>query len=597
MSIGLAPSCDCRLVGNEWIVTGDPFVLTKLSTVFHLATRRKDDGAVCIPATPEQSRDLVWFMQRYPLRVNPEKKLRQLAGQYVLQQQTAASILSGEYKGREVNFARGQAPRFYQKQAADLWIAMSGLLLADDVGTGKTITGIAAIVDERLRPALIVVPVHLQTQWQVQLKRFTPQIKSHIIKTGQPYNLDLIYTCMNCGTDIDLSYDLKFGRRSCPTCNHRLLNNGSLPCRMADVYLMSYSKLQTWADKLTRTPIQSVFYDEAHHLRGGKKTLRWTAAHRISKQIPYRLGATATPFTNLGGEAYNVLECVTPGRFGTEEQFQDTWCNYTATTKSPPLRDPHAFGRYCEQQGIMLRRTAKDLGLPVHDCEIIYQTVDADLDKITDASSRAAELARRIVNQVGNTGVAQMEFDQTLRQATGLAKVPSVAAIVRMLVEQDEPVVLFAYHHAVHDLLIEELKDFSPVKYSGEQNAKEKQEALDKFLERKSMVFCISLRAGEGLDGLQHVSSTAVVAELDWTWAVVKQNVGRIARDGQTRPCKAYFPVTDFGSDPVVSQVLGLKRDQLNGFIGEKQNGPVKAVDHAAAIRRLAAEYLRRNAS
>jgi hypothetical protein len=111
------------------------------------------------------------------------------------------------------------------------------------------------------------------------------------------------------------------------------------------------------------------------------------------------------------------------------------------------------------------------------------------------------------------------------------------------------------------------------------------------------MVFCISLRAGEGLDGLQHVSSTAVVAELDWTWAVVKQNVGRIARDGQTRPCKAYFPVTDFGSDPIVSQVLGLKRDQLNGFIGEKQNGPVKAVDHAAAIRRLAADYLKKSAS
>ncbi len=58
-------------------------------------------------------------------------------------------------------------------------------------------------------------------------------------------------------------------------------------------------------------------------------------------------------------------------------------------------------------------------------------------------------------------------------------------------------------------------------------------------------LFIASLRAGEGLDGLQRVCSTVVFGEMDWTPAVHKQCIGRIARDGQAKQCKAFFLVSD----------------------------------------------------
>jgi SNF2 family DNA or RNA helicase len=338
-------------------------------------------------------------------------------------------------------------------------------------------------------------------------------------------------------------------------------------------------------------------YDEVHALRSNG-TKRWSAANRISKAMHYRIGCSATPLFNLGGEAWNILECLSPGFLGDKEQFRERWCGHSYAGKEPPLTNPDAFGEYLKSSGVMLRRTASEVGEKVHDCAIIHQVVDADPELFNRNTDRASEVARMILGQhdVRATGSNMMEFDSLLRQATGIAKTASVSAFVEMLIEQDESVVLFAWHQAVHDIYEEQLKKHYPVRYTGKESADQKAAAVNRFQNKDSRVILISLRAGEGLDGLQHVSNTAVVAELDWTWSVTVQNVGRIARDGQTRPCNAYFMVSEYGSDPIIAQTLGIKKNQLNGLLGERVKGPQRAVDTGQAIRSLARQYLDRNA-
>lgn len=594
MSIGLAHSepskTTCRLVNKEWVVSGDPFILSRVEAVFPLS-RRSNSGYVAIPAGPEQCRDLLWFKQRYPIDIDQEKFLRSSAAKYIVRQQQAELILSDNYSPNLVEFARGQSPRPYQQVAADLWKSVHGMLLADEVGLGKTITGITALTDPNLRPGCVVVPVHLAIQWRNQIKRFVPSLKTHIVQTTAPYSLNIIADCPNCGAVVDTVAETRPLSPSCPICKTRLSSH--VEKRPPDVTIISYSKLIQWPDQINRV-CRSVIYDEAHALRSGDKTDRWKAARRIGRAMEYRLLMTATPLFNMGGEAYNIIECANPGFLGDKQTFQQNWCQYSATTKEPPLRDPEAFGSYLRSQKVMLRRTATEVGIPVHDCEIIHQTVDSDDRVFEDATTRAEELARHLLSDSNrNRGVDTMEFDSVLRQATGLAKVPAVVAFTEMLLEQDESVVLFAWHRAVHQILYERLKDWSPVMYTGSENAEQKAAAVHRFQTRDSKVILVSLRAGEGLDGLQHASCTAVIAELDWTWSVAKQNIGRIARDGQTRPCRAYFLVSEYGSDPVVSQVLGLKKDQLNGLIGERAVGPVRAFDSAAAIKALAEKYLK----
>jgi superfamily II DNA/RNA helicase len=189
------------------------------------------------------------------------------------------------------------------------------------------------------------------------------------------------------------------------------------------------------------------------------------------------------------------------------------------------------------------------------------------------------------------------EMDWKLRQATGIAKAPYVAAFVKMLLESEEAIVLFGWHRAVYDLWMQELAEFNPVLYTGSESPKQKEESVQAFVGGKSRVMIVSLRSGAGLDGLQKRSSVAVFGELDWSPEMHNQCIGRLARDGQEATVAAYFLVADSGSDPVVSDVLELKRQQAEPIRDPDAKLLAGTVDTTDRMQRLAESVLARAAA
>jgi hypothetical protein len=161
---------------------------------------------------------------------------------------------------------------------------------------------------------------------------------------------------------------------------------------------------------------------------------------------------------------------------------------------------------------------------------------------------------------------AAEEMSWVLRQATGLAKAPFVAEFVKMLVESGERVVLYGWHREVYAIWKEKLKDFKPAFYTGTESDVQKYESRRRFLDGETPILIMSLRSGAGLDGLQGKCRTVVFGELDWSPGVHEQCIGRVYRDGQEEPVIAYYLISDQGSDPVVSDVLDLKRQQITGI-------------------------------
>lgn len=96
----------------------------------------------------------------------------------------------------------------------------------------------------------------------------------------------------------------------------------------------------------------------------------------------------------------------------------------------------------------------------------------------------------------------------------------------------------------------------------------------------------ISLRAGTGIDGLQEVCRTAVIGRLD------QDPVSGVLDD--LGPVSAYFQAVEDGSDPVVSDILGLKPMRLDG-VRHAEHMLVEAVeidpDH---IKKMAESYQRK---
>lgn len=102
------------------------------------------------------------------------------------------------------------------------------------------------------------------------------------------------------------------------------------------------------------------------------------------------------------------------------------------------------------------------------------------------------------------------------------------------------------------------------------------------------MFDCVEADALRG----QHCCRTVVHGELDWSPAVHDQANGRVHRDGQKEPVIAYYMQTDSGSDPVIADTLGLKRQQASGIRDPSGAAFVPRTDENA-IASLAEAYLR----
>jgi SNF2 family DNA or RNA helicase len=244
----------------------------------------------------------------------------------------------------------------------------------------------------------------------------------------------------------------------------------------------------------------------------------------------------------------------------------------------------------------MIRRTRKDVGQELPPKQTIVETIEHDSKVLEDLDTMATELAHRILSQSSSfheKGEAAREFDMVLRQATGIAKAPFVAAFVKMLVEMGEPVVLTGWHRAVYDIWNQRIG--LPISmFTGSESPKQKQREVERFVTGETSVFIMSLRSGSGLDGLQERCSTIVHGELDWAPGVHEQCGGRLFRDGQKHGVMEYFLVSDGGTDPFVAEVLGLKKAQLQGILEPGASGLEKQADTGARIKQLAQDYLRR---
>jgi hypothetical protein len=173
-----------------------------------------------------------------------------------------------------------------------------------------------------------------------------------------------------------------------------------------------------------------------------------------------------------------------------------------------------------------------------------------------------------------------------------MAKAEYVSTFVRGLVENGEAVVLFGWHRDCYTVWRQALSDLDPAFYTGKETAAQKEAEINRFKEGKTKVAIISLRAGAGLDGLQHVCRTVVFGEIDWSPGIHEQCVGRVHRDGQTDPVCAYFLLADWGSDPIIADALGVKRGQIAGL--RDPNAPlVEAGVDPHHMRKLAESFLR----
>ncbi len=509
--------------GNFWKITTQPQVIMMLQRLF-IGARRKG-RTLRIAHNNEAAENIAWILDRWHHDIAPPLlyALRATVKANHARRAAAESLLRGEVDMYEPVGWNPDCPlRDYQLTAVALAKLTGTLLIGDDLGLGKTATGIGVIADGNT-PALVVCDAHLQTQWVNQLAKFCPKLRTHIVKKRAPYT----------------------------PAPH-------------DVTVITYAKLDAWDDAL---PWKTVIYDEVQSLRK-LDTNKYCAAQNLATTTSVRVGLSATPIYNNAGETYAIFDALSPGSLGTAAEFEKEWGAQQGNNWR--VEDPVALGAYLRDRNLYIRRTRREVGRELPPVTRINERVEHHKEHFERLKLQCNELAQKVLSGgFHERGQAGRILDLKLRQATGIAKAPFVADFVRAMVEAGESVVLGGWHREVYEVW---QRDFDRTgegraaipwtMYTGSESGAEKDRAKRAFVEGEAKVMILSLRSGAGLDGLQTVSSAVVFGELDYSPKVHEQFTGRLQRDGQCGPVTEIYLTSDAGSDPIIMGILASKWQQ-----------------------------------
>lgn len=525
---------------RQWVIEADAQVVILAKRLFPGSAGRSNSAGIArFPANKRTFCDLIWFLHRWPLQINSPEAFETSYAEscdYFLERERINQMPSRRLPGAVFN---GKL-RVFQEEGLAWMLANHRTLLADEMGLGKTVEALAFLATDQKWPALIVPPSHLVTHWEKMIPAF---LEIGDAEAGPLFSRN------------GLRVEVLRGRKPKPVGD-------------AHIYLIHYLLLADWQDALKEAQFKRLIFDEVQELRH-TGTLKYSAANDLCTIAEEVIGLSGTPIHNLGGEIYNVLNCIEYHCLGDFDSFTKEWCNgYGNLT----IVKPDILSAHLKREGLMLRRRKADVLGELPAKNRVVEPLDGNNELFNELIRDAIDLAVRAEEEPDSLkrGRLMKEVVDQTRQATGIAKAPAAAAFVRSLVETGEPTLVFAYHHAVVDILTEKLADFNPVRITGRETQKEKWDSLQTFRTAGSNVCIISLRAAAGIDGLQDRGKVVVFVELDWSPAIHSQGEDRLHRDGQNESVLAYYLVTDQGTDPEMLEALGLKVSQFLGVMGDK---------------------------
>lgn len=203
----------------------------------------------------------------------------------------------------------------------DLFNLRLGALLADDMGLGKTLQTLAFLeilhASNDMGPVLIVVPSSLVFNWEVEIKKFTPNLEYLIFNSK---NMDEV------------------GRRVASGENFLVISTYGLLLEH-DQYFDQYK----W---------KIIIFDEAQNLKN-ITTKRTTAARSLNAQ--FKICLTGTPMENHYGEFFSLMDILVPGSLGRLEDFRRQFVNTNVITVEQ-MQDLKL-----KVKPLLLRRTKKEI--------------------------------------------------------------------------------------------------------------------------------------------------------------------------------------------------------------------------------------------
>lgn len=161
-----------------------------------------------------------------------------------------------------------------------------GGILADDMGLGKTLEALTYILSEKEkddRPVLVISPTSLIYNWQAEVNKFAPDLKSEVIAGTPKERWDILKSLKG-----------------------------------ADIVITSYPLIRRDIELYKNIEFSCCILDEAQHIKN-PDSINAKTAKSINAKVRFAL--TGTPIENSLTELWSIFDFILPGYLMSHNKF------------------------------------------------------------------------------------------------------------------------------------------------------------------------------------------------------------------------------------------------------------------------------------
>lgn len=424
-----------------------------------------------------------------------------------------------------------------------------GGILADDMGLGKTLQIITLLLSEKdekgRMPSLVVVPKSLVYNWETEIRKFAPNLKTLIVVGSKPDRNRLV----------------------------KEIND-------YDVVITSYPLIRNDVELYTDFKFRFCILDEAQHIKN-HSSLNSRSVKKIKAANYFAL--TGTPMENSLIELWSIFDFLMPGYLLSYRKFVDKYEKPIYREQdSQALKDLNSHIR-----PFILRRLKKEVLKELPDK--IEQKIVVEMNKEQKIMYLAYLKATKgeIEDEISYNGFNKSHMKilaglTRLRQICchpslfsegyngGSGKLDILKDILKNSIDNGHRILLFSQFTSMLSI-IRQMLDNNGIKYmylDGSTGIKERGKLVKEFNSGVGNIFLISLKAGgTGLN----LTGADMVIHYDpwWNPAVEEQATDRAYRIGQENTVQVIKLITKGTIEEKIFKLQEDKKEMIDKVITE----------------------------
>lgn len=403
-----------------------------------------------------------------------------------------------------------------------------GGILADDMGLGKTVQMLAVVLSyienaKNPKPSIVVCPSSLTLNWENEINKFAPSIKTLIIHGNSEERAKQIKSILDY-----------------------------------QIIVTSYDSLKRDVDIYEEQNIEFkyIIADEAQYIKNNN-TQNAKTIKVIHSETRYAL--TGTPIENSLSELWSIFDFIMPGYLLSYKKFKEQY--EIPIAKDNDIECMNRLKMMIEP--FVLRRIKKEVLTELPDKTVTVLNNEMQDEQLKIYASYIARAKEEAIREIGENGFERSQIKilallMRLRQICchpslflnnyhgESSKMNQCMEVIKDAILAGHKILLFSGYTSMFEILERELKR-EKIKYSkltGQTKVGDRIKLVDEFNEDEEIkVFLISLKAGG--TGLNLIGADVVIHYDPW-WNLSPENqaTDRTYRIGQKRNVQVYKLIT-----------------------------------------------------